>query len=538
MNPIVKVNVNVLVAPTPSVLQKTGAIISQGGTVLPAGTSSLLTQPSDLTPLLQSALPLASLSQSGGTATATLEGQAANISSGTYNNSTGEVVLTLSAPIGVNPGDPINVNATGTGSVSSINGTFNCAAGTSGDTITYFAATGLTLTISGGECEASLGLANGATFLTTIAGAQPTAYNGTVLATVTGANTFTYPVPSGTASPATGSPTATPPSAAELLEQVTTFFAQGSGQGVYVLELGAGQPAAGVAALSDYIIANPGVFYSYLVPRSWDGVSAFLTLLGQFNATTAKTYFFITTTLANYASYVATMKCAITLIEAPGVQTSEFSMAAVFWVTLNYAPSSTNRVTPLNLSFLNGVTPYPQAGNAALLATLQAANINYVGDGAAGGVSNAILIGGNNMDGNPFNFWYSVDWVQINVALAITAALIAGSNTPSNPLYYNQAGINALQTVAIAIMGTAITAGLVLNPIKALTLAAADFQAALNADTFSGYTLVNADPFGSYVNENPNDYKIGRYTGFSIFYTPLRGFAAIVFNVTVSNFAS
>ncbi len=42
----------------------------------------------------------------------------------------------------------------------------------------------------------------------------------------------------------------------------------------------------------------------------------------------------------------------------------------------------------------------------------------------------------------------------------------------------------------------------------------------------------------NYVNENPNDYKIGLYEGFSIVYVPLRGFENIVFNVTVSAFAT
>lgn len=538
-NPIVRVNVNVLIAPTPSQLQKTGALISQGGTSLAANSRALLTQLSDLTPLLAAAIPLASLTQSAGVATATLEGGASDISSGTYNSTTGLVTLTLSGGIGVNPGDPVLVSgATGTGSVSSIDGTWPCAAGTGGTTVTFFVPPSLTMTITGGEAQATIGLANGATFLTTIAGATVSAggYNGTVLATVASATTFTFPVPSTTTSPATGTPTFTPPTTAELLAEATTFFAQGTGQGVYVLELGTGTPAQGVTALAAYITANPGIFYSYLVPRSWDAVSSFLAFLAGFNATTSQTYFFITTTAATYTQYTATMKCAFLLIEAPGVPTTEFSLAAVFWTTLNYSPSSTNRVTPLNLAFLSGVTPYPPAGNAALLATWNAANVSVVGTGAAGGISNAILLGGNMLDGNPFNYWYSVDWVQINVALAITAALISGSNNPSNPLYYNQAGINALLQVAISTMGAGISAGLVLNPIKALALSAAQFQAALAAQTYAGFTIINADPFASYVTENPNNYKIGLYTGFSIFYVPLRGFTAIVFNVTVSSF--
>jgi hypothetical protein len=539
-NPIVRVNVRVQVAPAPSQLQKTGALISQGGTTLAAGKSALLTQLSDLTPLLAGAVPLASLVQSGGTATATLEGSSADIVSGTYNGGTGLVTLTLNQTLGVAPGDAVTVSgATGTGSVSAIDGTWPAAAGTTADTLTFFVATGLTMTITaGGEAEASIGLANGQTFLTTIAGATQAGYNGTFVATVTGADTFTFAVPSTTVSPATGSPTYTPLSTAELLEMATTFFAQGNAQAVYVLELGVGTPTQGVAALSAYITANPGVFYSYLVPRSWDANSAFLTLLGLFNNTTSQTYFFITTTLATYADYLATMKCAITLIEAPGVQTTEFSMAAVFWVTLNYAPSSSNRVTPLNLSFVFGVTAYPAAGNSALLSTLNAANVNVIATGAAGGISDNILIGGNNMDGNPFNYWYSVDWVQVNIDLAITAALINGSNNPLNPIYYDQAGINALQQVAVSTMAAGIADGLVLNPIQVTTLAAMAFAAQLDADDFDGLTIVNAEPFSAYVAENPADYASGTYNGFSIVYVPLRGFDAITFNVTVSNFAT
>ena len=60
---------------------------------------------------------------------------------------------------------------------------------------------------------------------------------------------------------------------------------------------------------------------------------------------------------------------------------------------------------------------------------------------------------------------------------------------------------------------------------------------ALDQDTYSGYTVVNADPFSSYVSENPNDYGNGVYNGISVIYTPLRGFQSVTINVVVSNFA-
>jgi hypothetical protein len=54
-NAIVQVNVSQTLAAAPNQLQRTGAMISQGGTTLTAGTYGLLTQTADLTPLLPAA---------------------------------------------------------------------------------------------------------------------------------------------------------------------------------------------------------------------------------------------------------------------------------------------------------------------------------------------------------------------------------------------------------------------------------------------------------------------------------------------------
>jgi hypothetical protein len=545
-NPVVKVNVSLLVAPTPSALQKSGALISMGATNTAQGTKSFLTQLSDLTPLLAGSHAISTLTYVGG-----------------------NVVAVTASPHGFTIGDTIPL---------------------------------------------------------TISGAAPSGYNVTALCTITGASTFQYPVASNPGANTTPG-IYTEEDVAELVAMATTFFAQGSGQGVYVLECGAGNATDGVNFLTTWIGQNPGTFYSYLVPRFWDGNAAFLALLATLNATTSQTYFFITTTLATYGGYPATDKCAFLMIEAPsygvwpanaltaiswgggsgggtvtattttnhgvavgqwfqitgvlpasyngyfqalpgtvgntlvyalatnpGAETqlgtlvqsqyaqaalaaTEFSAAAPFQVTLNYAPNPSNRVTPLNLAFLNGVTPFPTQGNASLISTLQNANVNMVATAAAGGSSATILQGGNMQDGNPFNYWYSVDWTAINVPLQVTAALINGSNNPANPIYYDQAGINTLQSVAGGTMAQGVANGLVLNPIKQTTLTPSQLQAALNAGTFSGYTVVNADPFADYVTTNPNDYKAGIYKGFSIEYTPLRGFSSVTFNVTVSGFA-
>lgn len=81
------------------------------------------------------------------------------ISSGTYNNTTGVVVLTMSAPVGFDAGDAIVVSGlTGTGAFASLDGTFTSTFA-SGSTVKYNAGAGLgAATITGG----SLTLGSGA----------------------------------------------------------------------------------------------------------------------------------------------------------------------------------------------------------------------------------------------------------------------------------------------------------------------------------------------------------------------------------------
>lgn len=454
---IVQVNVSQTVAPAPLTLQGTGALISQGGTNTTANTLSLLTQPSDLTPLLAGSKALTSLSWTSNVVTAT-----------------------TTAPHGWTMSDVIPL---------------------------------------------------------TIAGATPAGYNGTVQATITGASTFTYPLMVNPGSE-TVPGTVTDGDVAELLSMVTTFFAQGSSVSVYVLELGESTATEGVAALQAWITANPGTIYSYLVPREWDNNSAFLTFLGLFNSTTAKTYFFITTTSANYTSYTTLMKCAFTMVQAPLAPATEFSCAAPFWDTLSYAPNSNNKVPPLSYTFLFGVTPYPTPSNGTLLNTLNAANVNVVGTGAEGGISDAILFSGHLMDGNPFNYWYSIDWVQLNLDLNIANEVINGSNNKLAPLYYDQPGINRLQRRAAQTMAQAITNGLAVGTVVQVALPAAQFVANFENDLYVGWLVVNAEPFTVYTAENPSDYSIGKYGGMAAVFTPSRGFEQIIFNLNATNFIS
>jgi hypothetical protein len=371
-----------------------------------------------------------------------------------------------------------------------------------------------------------------------IAGVTPSAYNGTYLCTILNTTQFTYPLLTNPGGSASVVGTYAPVSVAELAQMNTTFWAQGSALSVYVLELGPGNPTDGVTYLTTWIGASAQFVYAYLTPRLWDNVSAVLTFYATFESTTSKTYFQQTTTTGTENNYPAAMKCVLATVEAPSLPGGEFSAAADFWVTLNYNPTSTNKVTPNAFAFLSGVTPYPTVGNAATLATLKSHFTNVVGTGAEGGLSNTIELYGTTKDGNDFTYWYSVDWVQINLDLQVSNAVINGSNNPTNPLYYNQNGINSIQRVASTVMANGVSFGLVLGQVVSTQLTAAQLAAALQAGTYAGLTLVNAIPFVSYGTTNPNDYKTGTYSGLTVVYVPARGFTSIVFNVNVTQFTA
>lgn len=381
------------------------------------------------------------------------------------------------------------------------------------------------------------GLTTGDTFVTSIAGVTPAGYNGTFLATVTGSNTFTYPLASNPTSE-TVPGTYTPPNQGELISMVTTFYAQGSSQSVYVLELGAGDATSGPAALGTWITANPGFFYSYLVPRSWDGSAGLLALIAQYETPTSKTYFFTTTTLGTYSSYTGVMKNVLAEVEAPGIPLTEFSLAADFQHTLSYAPSPTNKMTPNSFAPLFGVTPYPAKGNNSLFTTLLNANINYVGTGAQGGVSGTILYEGTTADGKDFMWWYAADWTQINIALDLANAIITQSQNKINPLVYNQAGINTLQDTAVQTLQTGVSYGLLNGSVTQTALDQATFTQNLDNGVYAGQNVINAIPFSIYTAANPSDYGEGLYAGFTAVAIPQTGFKQIVFALLLTDLLS
>ena len=361
---------------------------------------------------------------------------------------------------------------------------------------------------------AAHGIPVGATVKGQMIGQVPSGYAGTFNVTATDTTHFTYSLVSNPG-PETTPGTFQLEAVAELIAAGATFFAQGRNQAFYVLELGAGSTAAGVMALGAYLQNPTTRFYSYLIPQTWDTEATAPTLFRQYDAATATTYFYVTTTAGTYSAWnTIPTKSVFLVLQEPTAPSTEFSAAGMWYTTLVADPGPVQLVAPLEYRFLTGVTPYVLSPAQAV--TFKAAGLNWVGTGAEGGISNALILNGVFGDLNPWNYWYSVDWMIINQDLALSGAVINGSNNPTNPLYYNQAGINRLQKVAQSVVQRGVNFGMVLNePLP----------------------VVTAIPFAQYVEDEPGDYAIGKYAGLALSFVPARGFDQIVIQLNVSNIA-
>jgi hypothetical protein len=300
---------------------------------------------------------------------------------------------------------------------------------------------------------------------------------------------------------------------AELLNMATSFFAQGNAVGLSILEIGTqGSGSAAITALGTWIAANPGVFYAYLTPATWDAEGSQLnTLAGNYSSPTSRTYFFVTTTSSTISAYAAQNKAIFAVVPSPNAAGSEFQAAGFFYQCLSNNPSASAPTPPMAYRYLYGLTPWPTANQQSTINAILTAYGNIVLTGAEGGISTSCIFKGTTIDGNQFMFWGAVDWLQINADQELSAAIINGSNA-NPPLYYNQAGINTLLAVLEEIGTTGISFGLLLS-------------ASFSATSFATYT-----------KQNPSDYAAGVYKGFSAVVTPQNGFLTITFDIDATQF--
>lgn len=469
---IVQINVSQTLSATPNNLQQRGAILSFGSTMATKGQAQLLVDKSEINDWVRN--PISSYI---GTYTPPTEDESED------DDGDGAGTLSSDAESGHQLQPSASARAAG----------YTTYLLTVGDNRQFSQQTGSTVDI-------------------TVSGCFPDAYNGTFTATVSAQNQLTWQVENVEQD---GAPTElgyiTLDGSDDVNAALTSFFAQGDAIGCYLLDLGQqSDVTAEISAFSDYV-ADPDLrMYGYVVPSQWDGVDQFVQLAKNYTANDQMTYFFIVTgdpQNNRYTSPYFGLKSIVAVIDATAPTTN---MAAAFmYQVVSMDPSPVNKVGPYAFRYVQGATPSDYKNS--VFAALVAANVNYVQTGAEGGISRNIFALGVSSDGNDFSYWYSVDWIQINVHLQLANAVINGSNNAINPLYYDQDGIDRLQQTAQGVFNTGTAYGLV-----------------------NGTATVNAIAFRQYVQINPNDYGQGRYAGLSAEYTPNRGFLKIVFNVNVN----
>ncbi len=542
-NSIVNILVSQLFGATPSTLQQSGLIISQGGTTLSNGATQLITAQADLTNILGS-----------GSAATNLQAMYTTFAA----NNKANVAVTV-VEFGTS-----GVQATGSITLTGIP--------TAADTVTVdgTAVTFVTALTSGIQCLIGATAAATATNLLN------------VLATSTDANIslMTYSL--------VGSIITITSKAAGVAGNAYTLAKSSTAVSISGATLSGGSTtvaAGGIQALGAFLAANPSTYYAALCPDTWAADSTFPAFCSQYTGQTAQFYLFFhvigacvfqgqisgttltvssvtsghlaigstitgatisantqitglltgiggigTYTVNNtqtvsseamavantFSSYVGLKSCFYR-VKAPLDATTTFPVADAFALVLGSAPSPTNKLAPWAFRFVYGSVPYPLQGSDA--ATYKTNYVNYTATGAQGGIPNSnMLQWGTAGDGNDFSYWYSVDWMQINLQIGLANAIINGSNSAINPLYYNQNGINRLQYAAQAVANQAVNAGMLL--------------------TTSTTPIVAAIPFLTYTAANPNDYALGKYNGLSLNAVIAAGFKQINFALQVSQFVS
>ena len=224
------------------------------------------------------------------------------------------------------------------------------------------------------------------------------------------------------------------------------------------------------------------------------------------------------------------------IASSSGEGTTEFQAADVLYQIVSMNPSSTNPARPFQFRYAFGVTPWPRQGLTALQLTLKQAAVNIIKTGAEGGISTAALYWGMTMDGRGILYWYSIDWMAINGQVNVSNAVINGSNNLTNPLFYDQPGIDRLQDVLYNTVTSAISFKLANGQVVKTAMVGTDLQNAINAGQFNGKLIVNAVPFLPYLTASPSDYAAQTYNGLSVLYITSEGFISILIPITVTDF--
>jgi hypothetical protein len=385
---------------------------------------------------------------------------------------------------------------------------------------------------------------------------------------------------------ATGSGNAT-----ELINMGTTFFAQGTAVGVYVLELGTATGVdAQIALLETWITQNPGVFYAYLVPAAWDfskdEVGSVIITNGGSGYTSAPTVTFAAPTSGVTAlghAIVQNGQVVQVVIDNPGSGYTAAPSVTFSGGGGTGAAGTANLVSALN--FLAGQYANPSAKTYFFVTTSAANIVNYATQKSVFAVVPSPTAASQEFQAAAFFYQWLVNnpsaanplgpmsyrflfgvtpWPQTGFTAEINTILTnfgnivltgaeGGISTASIFKGMLMSGDQASfwygidffliqakrQLAAAVINGSNQIPPLVYNQHGINTLLAVLQNVANSTVSFQcalSITLTATD-FVTYTTQNPSDYRAGIYNGFTADVTGQNGFLQIGVNVDAIEFA-
>ena len=378
---------------------------------------------------------------------------------------------------------------------------------------------------------------------------------------------------------------------AELINMGTSFYAQGSAVGLYVLELGliAGVDAQ-IAALQTWLTNNPGVFYAFLTPAAWDyskdEVGSVVVTAGGSGYTSAPTVTFSAPTSGTTATGTATVQNgAVVAVTITNPGSGYTAAPSVTFSGGSGTGAAATAYLASGLHILCGNYSAPTAKTYFVITTSSANVGNYSTQKAAITMVPSALAPSTEFDAAmlfyqlivnqpsqasplaPFAYRYvygSTPWVYAGNSITMNAILTAYGN-----LIYTGAeggisqaclfkgttmdgeqiawwyGIDWFQLQVKQALAAAIINGSNSNPpllynqqgINTLQKVAQNVGNSAVKFGCAQSVVVNATSFTDYTTANPNDYNAGIYNGLSATVVGPSGFLTITFNLDAVQFA-
>lgn len=379
---------------------------------------------------------------------------------------------------------------------------------------------------------------------------------------------------------------------AELTNMATTFVAQGTSVGFYVLELGTqASVEAEIAALEAWITENTGVFYAYLVPADWDygsdEVGSVLISKGGTGYTSAPTVTFSAPADGTAATGTAIIQNgAVTGVTVTSPGTGYTAAPTVTFsapTTGTTATGTASMVSALETMAANYESP---SGKTYFFVTATQANLSmYSGNKAIFAVVTSPTAASTEFQAAAFFYQWLVNspsasnmlapmafrylysstaWALTGNQTAITNILSAYGNlvltgaeggistscafkglladgTQASWWYgVDWFQIQVKQALAAAVInGSNSNPPLLYNQAGINTLLAVIQTYANSAVAFgcAESITVSATSFTDYTTANPNNYAAGIYGGFSATVVGQNGFLSITFDIDATQIA-